>query len=170
VEMLKQRGKTAIGWDEVLEGARPSLAEDLVIMSWRGKEGGITASAKGHRVIMSSVTDGCYLNFKPLDSPEEPGHLSVCTVKQSYLMDPIPDGMTETQQKLVMGGQCNLWSEVIDGGRSAEYMLFPRLCAVSEALWSPKEARSLASFAARLPDHRKRLDLLDVNQYRGPLE
>lgn len=169
--MLRERGKTAIGWDEVLEGTEKlGLPQDLVVMSWRGQKGGEEASAKGHRVIMTPMTDGCYLNFKPLDNDEEMGDLEVCTVKKSYLMDPVSPEMSEKQEKLILGGQCNLWSEVIYASRIAEYMLFPRLCAIAEALWSPRNARSLESFARRLPDHRKRLDALDVCQYRGPLE
>jgi len=171
VEMLRARGRTAIGWDEVLEGTETfTLPQDLVVMSWRGREGGLEASAKGHRVIMTPMTDGCYLNFKPLDNGEEPGHLEVCTVRQSYGMESVPAEMSAAQEALVLGGQCNLWSEVIYASRIAEYMLFPRLCAVAESLWSPKEKRSLESFARRLPAHRALLDRLDVCQYRGPLE
>jgi hexosaminidase len=169
--MLKERGKTAIGWDEVLEGTEKlGLPQDLIVMSWRGQEGGIAASAKGHRVIMTPLTDGCYVNFKPLDNPEEPGHLEASTVAKSYRMDPVTPKMSEAQAKLVLGGQCNLWSEVIYASRIAEYMLFPRLSAISESLWSPKAARSLESFVTRLPELRKRLDALDVCQFRGPIE
>jgi hexosaminidase len=170
-KMLAARGKTPIGWDEVLEGSDArGLPEDLIVMSWRGQKGGLEASEKGHRVIMTPLTDGCYLNFKNNANEEEPGHLDVCTVEKSYAYDPVAPGMSEKQAALVMGGQCNLWTEVIYAGRIAEYMLFPRLCAVAEALWSPKETRSLESFEARLGDHRKRLDKLDITQYRGPLK
>ena len=171
VEMLKERGRTTIGWDEVLEGTEKfSLPQDVVVMSWRGREGGMEASAKGHRVIMTPMTDGCYLNFKPIDSVEEPGHLEVSTVRQAYEMEAVPPQMTKEQESLVMGGQCNLWSEVIYASRIAEYMLFPRLCAIAESLWTARKARNFESFANKLPEHRKKLDALDVCQYRGPLE
>lgn len=171
VKMLADRGKTAIGWDEVLEGTeKMGLPQDLIVMSWRGQEGGIKASAMGHRVIMTPLTDGCYLNFKPLDNDEEPGHLEVCTTKRSYQMDPITQDMTPEQTNLILGGQANLWSEVIYASKIAEYMLFPRMCAIAESLWSPKEVRSLDSFAQRLPCHQKKLDLLNVCQFKGPLE
>ena len=103
VQMLRERGKTAIGWDEVLEGTEKlELPQDLVVMSWRGQEGGMEASSKGHRVIMTPLSDGCYLNFKPLDNPEEPGHLEASTVKKSYEMDPITPEMDEKQASLVL--------------------------------------------------------------------
>lgn len=171
VQMLHERGRTAIGWDEVLEGTEKfPLPQDLVVMSWRGQQGGIEAAAKGHRVIMTPMTDGCYLNFKPIDSIEEPGHLEVSTVRQSYMMESVAPQMTGEQSLLVMGGQCNLWSEVIYASRIAEYMLFPRLCAIAESLWSAKEVRSFDGFTGRLAGHRKKLDTLDVCQYKGPLE
>jgi len=171
VDMLRIRGRTAIGWDEVLEGTEKiPLPKDLVVMSWRGREGGMEASEKGHRVIMTPMTDGCYLNFKPLADDEEPGHLEVSTLRQSYEMEAVPPEMTAEQEALVLGGQCNLWSEVIYASRIAEYMLFPRLSAVAESLWTAKDRRSLGSFADRLPAHRRLLDRLDVCQFRGPLE
>ncbi len=168
--MLEERGKTPIGWDEVLEGTDLlGLPKDMIVMSWRGREGGLEASGKGHRVIMTALTDGCYLNFKHLDSPEEPGHLEVATVEKSYSMDPVVPGMDAEQEKLVLGGQCNLWSEVIYASRIAEYMFFPRMGAIAEGLWTPKEARSLESFERRLPAYGKVLDALDLTRYRGPV-
>lgn len=168
--MLEERGKTPIGWDEVLEGTEVlGLPQDMIVMSWRGREGGIQASAKGHRVIMTALTDGCYLNFKHLDNAEEPGHLEVATIEKSYGMDPVIPGMSAEQESLVLGGQCNLWSEVIYASRIAEYMYFPRMGAIAESLWSPKATRSLESFENRLSAYGKVLDALDLLHYRGPV-
>lgn len=169
--MLHERGKTAIGWDEVLhETEKLGLPENLIVMSWTGTEGGFEAARRGHRVVMTPMTDGCYLNFKPLDSQEEPGRLDITTVKQSYAFDPAPPVMTAEQAALVEGGQCNFWSEGIDSGRIAEYLVYPRLCAVAESLWTRPERKNFESFKGRLRAHRKMLDLLDVCHYRGPLE
>lgn len=169
--MLEDRGKTPIGWDEVLEGTEVlGLPKDMIVMSWRGQEGGIEASRRGHRVIMTPLTEGCYLNFKHLDSPEEPGHLETATVAKSYAMDPAAPGISSGEEALILGGQCNLWSEVIYASRIAEYMLFPRMGAIAEGLWSPREIRSLESFKERLPAYGKVLDALDLTHYRGPLQ
>ena len=78
--------------------------------------------------------------------------------------------MTAEQAALVEGGQCNFWSEGIDSGRIAEYLVYPRLCAVAESLWTRPERKNFESFKGRLRAHRKMLDLLDVCHYRGPLE
>jgi hexosaminidase len=171
VKMLGERGKTAIGWDEVLEDSEKfKLPEETVVMSWRGSEGGIRASGLGHRVIMAPNTNGCYLDYRHVDDPEEPGQtFGISTVYQAYSMDPVTPEMSDKEASLIMGGQCNLWSELIPAGKIAEYMIIPRLCAVAEALWSPKESRDFDDFSRRLTVHQKRLDSLGLLQYRGRL-
>jgi hexosaminidase len=179
-QMLKQRGKTAIGWDEILENTEKfPLPEDVIVQSWRGSEGGKKATAMGHRVIMSPNTEGCYLDYKHIDDPEEPGQLfeGEASVYKSYSMDPVTSEMTTEEASqyasqiasLIMGGQCNLWSELIYAGKIAEYMIFPRLCAIAETLWTPGEGKDFEDFSGRLTVHQKRLDRLGLLQYRGRL-
>ena len=175
-QMLQRRGKTAIGWDEVLENTEKfPLPLDLIVQSWRGNEGGNRATALGHRVIMSPQTDGCYLDHKAIERDEEPGRLGTCTIAQGLTMDPVMPEMDEKAATLVLGGQGNLWAEVIYAGKIAEYMIFPRICAIAEALWSERKTAAqresdLADFAKRLEVHQRRLDRLGLLQYRGPLE
>jgi hexosaminidase len=170
-QMLKSRSKIPLGWDEVLEDTeKPGLPRELVVMSWRGQEGGIKASSAGHRVVMTPSSDGCYLDYRHYDDPEEPGAASrISRVYDAYMSDPVTPEMTGEQAALVLGGQGNLWSELIYADRWAEYMLFPRMCARAEALWSPRETKDFASFARRLPEHLKRLESLNILFYRGPL-
>jgi hexosaminidase len=170
--MLKQRGKTAIGWDEVLESTdKFPLPDDLIVMSWRGKKGGNEAVARGHRVIMSPLTDGCYLDYKHIARAEEPGQLGVNTIAQCFKLNPITAEMDEAAASLVLGGQGNLWSEIIYAGKIAEYMIFPRICALAETFWSDSKNRgSIEDFSKRLEIHQRRLDKLGLLQYRGPLK
>ncbi|MCL2243108.1 MAG: beta-N-acetylhexosaminidase [Treponema sp.] len=174
VQMLAERGKTAIGWDEILEDSdKFKLPKEMVVMSWRGDEGGTKASRLGHPVIMAPCTYGCYLDYKHLNTPEEPGQSFgglIAPVYKSYSMDPVTSKMSEEDAKLILGGQGNLWAELIYAGKIAEYMIFPRMCAIAEALWSPRESKDIDDFSRRLTVHRKRLDDLGINQYRGPLQ
>ncbi|MCL2265596.1 MAG: beta-N-acetylhexosaminidase [Treponema sp.] len=173
VQMLSQRGKTAIGWDEILEDTEKfKLPKEAVVMSWRGDKGGITAGRLGHQVIMAPNTKGCYLDHKHLDSQEEPGQTygGIASVFVSYSMDPVPSEMTEEDASRVLGGQGNLWSELIHAGRIAEYMIFPRICAIAESVWTPKEGKDFEDFSRRLDVHKERLDKLDILQYRGALK
>lgn len=166
-QLLTGRGKRMIGWDELLEG---EVGKDAVIMSWRGTCGGREAALAGHDVIMCPQTKACYLDHKHLDLPEEPGQLGVCTVRDSYMFEPEPAGLPAQARARILGGQANLWTELMYFGRQVEYMAFPRLCALSEVFWSPKESRDFEDFALRLENqHGRRLDILGVNRYRGPL-
>jgi hexosaminidase len=167
VKMLADRGKTAIGWDEVLENTESiTLPKELIVMSWRGRKGGNRAAALGHRVIMTPNNEGCYLDYKHRDDPEEPGQYAVATPDQSYGMNPVSPKMNGTEAALVLGGQGNLWSELIYAGKIAEYMIFPRMCAIAEALWTPPEIKNLAGFKRRLSVHQTRLERLHILYHR----
>lgn len=173
VQLLSQRGKTAIGWDEVLEDSNKfKLPKETVVMSWRGEAGGIKASRLGHQVIMTPNTNGCYLDYKQYDSPEEPGQTfeGAATVFKSYSMDPVPPKINKENAHLILGGQGNLWSELIYAGKIAEYMIFPRICAIAEAVWTPAEEKDFDDFSRRLTVHQKRLDSLGILQYRQALK
>ncbi|MDR2303463.1 MAG: beta-N-acetylhexosaminidase [Treponema sp.] len=168
VRMLAERGKTAIGWDEILEDSKQfPLPENAVIMSWRGRERGLEACRRGRKVIMSPNTEGCYLDYKHSEDPEEPGNIGVSPLSSIYNMDPLSPGMKESEAALVMGGQANLWTELVPNGKLAEYMSFPRICALAEGLWTPKDKKNYEDFTSRLAVHRLRLDRLGVLQYRG---
>ncbi|MDR0694923.1 MAG: family 20 glycosylhydrolase, partial [Prevotellaceae bacterium] len=70
---------------------------------------------------------------------------------------------TAEEAKFIMGGQANLWAEFLFTPEYAEYMLLPRLLALSEAVWSPKENKDWKFFAAKLPEQKQRLSALDYN-------
>lgn len=168
-KLVEKYGRRAIGWDEVLDGTESlGLPKSVIVMSWRGLEGGIKASAMGHQVIMCPIT-GCYLDYRHLTSPEEPGNIGLVTVKSAYESDPIVDEMDEQQAQNVIGGQGNLWTEKICYSKHAEYMYFPRLSALAEGLWTPKANKDFESFRNRLPALQDRLDALGFYFFKGAL-
>lgn len=168
--MLEHRGKIPIGWDEVLDDAE-HLPGSLIVQSWRGIEGGQKGAASGHKVIMSPSTNGCYLDYRTYADPMEMGRqYATATVKDSYDFSVIPAGMSAEDAAFIIGGQGNLWTEEIYYGKIAEYLLFPRLSALAEALWLPQDKKDFASFAARLPEHKQRLRKMGLLFYDGALE
>lgn len=168
--MLEQRGKRPVGWDEVLDGTEKlGLPESLIVQSWRGMEGGQKASGLGHDVVMSPQTAGCYLDAKNYGDDLEPGMHRVITTRDSYAFSPVTPEMKAEQAAHVLGGQGNLWTELIYAPRIAEYMLYPRLSALSEALWLTEADKDFDSFSRRLAVHKQRLDALDVVYYKGNL-
>jgi len=164
---LSALGKRMIGWDEVVDGA---CSKDVLIMAWRSPEHGYKAAEQGYDVVMCPQTKSCYLDHKHLDLFEEPGQLGVCTVRDSYAFDPAPAWLPDASKDRIRGGQANLWSELMYFGRQAEYMLYPRLCAIAEALWTPSGRKDFSDFSLRMDTHERRLDALGVNRYRGALE
>ncbi|WP_320130346.1 beta-N-acetylhexosaminidase [uncultured Sphaerochaeta sp.] len=164
-KLVEKHGKRPIGWDEVLDGSENlGLPKNLIVMSWRGVEGGLKASQLGHQIIMSPNTQGCYLDYKHLDSIEEPGNLGVTTVQDTAQFTPCPSQMDIKSQAMVLGGQANLWTEKVVFSRQAEYLLFPRLSVMAERLWNPQPIESIENRRSSL---EKKLACLDINCYRG---
>ena len=160
---VNSKGKKIIGWDEILEGG---LAPNATVMSWRGEAGGIEAAKQYHDVIMTPGTH-VYLDHsqsKKEDSVTIGGYLSVQKV---YSYEPVPRVLNEKQRKHILGAQGNVWTEYMKNSRKVEYMIFPRLSALSEVLWSPSEGRSWNEFEKRLAVQFKRYDIWGVNYSRA---
>lgn len=167
-KMLEERGKIPIGWDEVLEGTEKlGLPKSLIVQSWRGLSGGETAAKLGHKAIMSPQTAGCYLDYKHKDTPLEPGMIGITTLEKSFEFEPTTKEMTAENKANVLGGQGNLWTECIYSSKLAEYMIFPRLCAIAEKLWNCEGNTDYTNFLDRLKIHKKRLQKMDFLFYNG---
>src|SRR5215211_7887066 len=156
---INEKGKTLIGWDEILEGG---LAPKAVVMSWRGEKGGIEAANQNHNVIMTPEKPVYFdhTQTKNEDSLVIGGYNSIDAV---YVYEPIPKQLSSKAAKYILGLQANLWSEYIKNPAKVEYMIFPRMSALSEVLWSPKDKRLWSDFEKRLPTQFKRYDLWKAN-------
>ena len=150
-QIILSKGKKMMGWDEILEGG---ITPTTALMSWRGIEYGIEASISGHQVVMSP-TNHVYIDYMQGDVSTEPRVYSSLRLNQTYRFDPVPEGADE---KFILGGQANLWTEQIYNIRQAEYMTWPRGFAVSESLWSPAEKKDWCRFIAKTEDHFVRFD------------
>lgn len=157
---INSKGRKLIGWDEILDGGIDPTA---TVMSWRGDKIGAEAVQKGHDVIMTPESH-CYFNFYQGPQNEEPLAFDGYTpLSKVYEFDPIVSAISPADAKHVLGGQANLWSEHLPGPKDSEYMIFPRLAALSEALWSPKESRNWNDFTTRLTPLLQRYDYLGIN-------
>ena len=151
---LNAKGKTLIGWDEILEGG---LAPNAVVMSWRGEEGGIEAAKQKHYAIM---TPGSPLYFDHTQSENEDSVTigGYNPIEKVYAYEPIPKELTAEQGEYILGAQANMWAEYMKNFRKVEYSAFPRMAALSEVLWTPKEKRNWEHFEKRLPGQMKRYE------------
>ena len=161
---LATKGKKVIGWDEILEG---ELAPGATVMSWRGAEGGIKAAKMGYDVVMAP-NNYCYLDYaQSEDFEDEPlGQIQVVTLEKTYSLDPCRD-IPEDCLHHILGVQGNLWTEYIATQGHFEYMLLPRMLALSEVQWCAPEKRDFARFSSALETHEYPiLDLMGYNYRR----
>lgn len=146
-KFVNSKNRKIIGWDEILEGG---LAPDATVMSWRGEAGGIEAARMKHDVIM---TPGDPLYFDQYQAGPEGEPMAIGgmnTLREVYNYEPIPKELNTADAEYVLGAQANLWAEYITTAEQVEYMVLPRMLALAEVLWSPKETRNWQSFNERL--------------------
>ena len=149
--MLTSRGRTLMGWDEILDDG---LVDGAMVMSWRGSEGGILAAGRGHDVVMTP-TKHCYFDYSYDVLPSE----------VALVFDPTKNVPPE-HRKHIRGGQANLWTEYVPTWAEIERRTFPRLAALAEALWNgPGES---ASWIRRLPGYLARLEEMGVHYEGSP--
>jgi hexosaminidase len=162
--MLAKHGKKLIGWDEILEGG---IAPTATIMSWRGIEGGVAAAKAGHGAIMTP-TSHLYFDYYQSDPNTEPlaigGYLPL---EKVYQYEPVPAELSASEAQYILGAQANIWTEYMQTGDYVEYMAYPRVCALSEMVWSPAAKKSWPDFSRRLIEHFTRLDAMGVRYGKG---
>jgi hexosaminidase len=145
---LASKGRRLIGWDEILEGGLPPKA---TVMSWRGMGGATAAAESGHDYV-ATPTSHCYLDYP----------LSSISLEKAYSFEPIPEKLAASNRSHCLGVQGNMWTEHTPAPADVDRQTWPRLCALAEVGWSPKELRNNADFLARMEKHTARLNALGV--------
>jgi hexosaminidase len=164
-KFVNSKGRSIIGWDEILEGG---LAPNATVMSWRGEAGGIAAAQQSHNVVMTPGTNGLYFDHSQGKNNEPLSIGGFDPLQKTYSYNPTPAVLSADQQKYILGAQANLWTEYIATGAKAEYMVLPRMLALAEVVWTPLANKNYTDFAeVRLPQHLAFLDKNDYN-FRVP--
>lgn len=154
---LNTNDRQIFGWDEILEGG---LAPNAAVMSWRGESGGISAAKQKHPVIMTPE-DYVYFDHNQGYSLQEPlsvGRLT--TLEEVYHYNPTPEHeLSPEEQHYIKGVQANVWSEYITSAAKLNYMLYPRLFALSEIAWTKTEHKNYTNFMlVKIPYHLEKLE------------
>jgi hexosaminidase len=150
---LAERDRVMVGWDEILDAAVPSTA---TVMSWRGIQGAITAARLGHDVVMSPAPTLYFDNLQSRRDDEPAGRLNVAPLSQIYNFEVMPAVLGAEERHHILGAQANLWSEYLPSSWYLQHATFPRIDALSEAVWTPQSKLSWAGFLARLPAQMQR--------------
>lgn len=154
-QVINAKGKTLIGWDEILEGG---VSEDCVVMNWRKPAYGKKAIKAGHRTIMTSSA-WSYFNLKESRTQPEIGPGGPLPLEKVYAYEIVPDSLTAVQESFVWGAQGCLWTEYVPTTWKAEFALFPRLSALSENVWSPVNKKNWERFASKMEIQFERFEL-----------
>ncbi|KLT65757.1 beta-N-acetylhexosaminidase [Pedobacter sp. BMA] len=165
-KFVNSKGKTIIGWNEILQGG---LAPNAIVMSWQGEKGAIEAAKQSHKAIMTPENK-MYFNHGQFVKEDSLTASTPSSLYDVYNYEPVPAQLNSEQAKYIWGGQGCLWSEYVSNPAKVQYQLFPRLDALSEILWSPKEKRNYPDFQKRLRAQFKRYDLMGINYSKRYLE
>ena len=167
LQFLAARGRRAVGWDEYLLGDVPQSA---IGMSWRAGGGGaghkfltpLECVKRGHDLVMTPRTH-CYLDYGQglADDPYQYIGGRV-TLEKAYSFDPC-EGIPQELRAHILGGQGNNWSEYTWNEYDLEWKMWPRTCAIAEAVWTGDKKPGFADFKARMAQHRRRLLASGVN-------
>ncbi|MDE5554614.1 MAG: family 20 glycosylhydrolase [Muribaculaceae bacterium] len=145
-QYLNSKGRALIGWDEIMEGG---LAPNATVLSWRGPEHGIRAAQSGHNAVMAPGRF-CYLDAyqdAPHTQPEAIG--GYVPLEMVYSFNPAPDSLSVETRNNIKGVEATMFTEYIPTDNHAEYMLYPRMFALSEVAWTPQSQREYNDFRER---------------------
>ncbi|MBO4891515.1 MAG: beta-N-acetylhexosaminidase [Prevotella sp.] len=146
-DFLTSKGRRALGWDEILDGA----PQDAMIMSWRGSAPGAKAAESGHDVVMAPTTH-CYFDYQQVEDTEfEPSRCGgFIPIERVYALDPAPDSLSVEARKHILGTQANLWTEYMTNEQMVEYQALPRMSALAEVQWTQPGRKNYQAFLQRL--------------------
>ena len=155
-KFLQKHNRKAVGWDEIIDGG---ITADTVVMCWRGdgKESALKSVIKGNEVIMCP-NPILYFDWKQSGKEDEQGAFGVTTIQKVYDYEPLPHSIDNEKSSLILGAQANVWTEFINNENEVEYMVLPRLLALSEVVWTKSSQKAWNDFCARLREHYKIFD------------
>lgn len=156
---INGKGRTLIGWDEILEGG---LAPNAMVMSWRGEAGGIEAARQKHHVIMSPNSHLYFDHYQGKPSLEPLAIGGYTTLEKVYSYNPTPAVLSAEEAAYIKGVQANLWTEYIPTPEKAIYMTIPRMAALAEIAWTQPEQKNWDDFKRRMERQYRRYDNLGV--------
>jgi len=155
-EVVKARGRSVVGWDEIMEGP---MEKDALVMCWRDAKHGWKAADMGHKVIMAPI------GYSYLNVAQKKNETTLChndrylPVDSVYNFEPIPDSYNDTYEKNIIGGEGCMWTEYFRDKEAVEYGIFPRISAISEVYWSQKKNKNWPKFMLKLVEQFNRYDL-----------
>lgn len=158
---LENKGRKIIGWDELLGCDVDSTA---TIMSWRGAEPGAQGAKLGHDIIMSPNNALYFDHYQSKDTGSEPPAIGgFSDVANVYNLEPVPADLAPSVKAHIKGVQANVWTEYIPYTNQVEYMVLPRMAALSEVQWLQPSEKNFEAFKKRVDSLRHIYELYGYN-------
>lgn len=153
-EYIRSKGKIMVGWDEINDRHAATPEDMLTVWRDNGLKAQKAALERGIPVV-TCPQHGCYLDW---------GYAGNST-RKVYEWDPVTSQVTPEQEALVKGGQGALWTERVATQDRVEWMLYPRLAALSEVFWTNASKRNWDDFYRRITDFYPVMRKMGINFY-----
>ena len=163
---LKEKGRKLIGWHEILEG---QLSPSATVMYWASEKQVKEYLEKGHPTVLTTGSHLYFDHYQGLSKNEPKAFGGYAPLKKVYDYEPIPEGLEPQYANLVMGVQANIWTEFMPNEQQVEYMLFPRVAALSEIAWQQKGTKNWRHFENKMNGMLKRYESMNINYAQSAL-
>lgn len=159
--VVKNHGRKMVVWKE-----RSETPGGVVPMIYKGMGEVWEATKQGYDVIVAPASHTYFDYYQGSPEQEPLAYGNYMPLSRVYQFDPIIDSMSTAQKRHVLGGQANLWAEFVQNKQTSEFMIYPRLAALSEAVWTKKELRDWTDFSKRVQVQFNRYAYAGIN-YAG---
>jgi hexosaminidase len=145
---LQEKNKKVLGWHEIMEG---KLDTSTIVMNWSNDEKAVEAATKGFSVIMTPGKPYYFDHYQSKDPKDSLSIHGYNSLESVYRYDPLPNSIVKKGlADKILGGQANVWTEYMEYPTKVDYMIFPRMTALSESLWTPAGQKDYQDFLRRL--------------------
>jgi len=151
---IRARGRKMIAWDEILDG---SPSKTVTVIGWTSKDASIRSARQGYPTVVAPITNFYFSN--PRINKIE----GIPSIQRVYDLDPCFDVLTPEEQKNIIGAEGCIWTEWVKDSTKLEWQLLPRLAALCEVQWTPKDKRNLDNFLSRMFHMQELYQLKNMN-------
>jgi hexosaminidase len=161
--IVRKYNARAVGWEDI---AKAAIDSTTIIQMWHGDSLQIGGSLPNDVVV--SAAPRLYLDMRYAADRTELGlrWAGYIDVQKAYDWD-VKD-LKGFSTSRIIGIEAPMWSETPRNITAAEYLLMPRLPAVAELAWSPRNVRQWEDFRLRLAAQAPRWIMMGINFYRSP--
>lgn len=159
-DYVRSKGKEVMGWDELTNSKLP---EDAIIFGWQGfGNAALKAAEQGHRFVMTPARVAYLIRYQGPQWFEPLTYFGNNTLKGIFDYEPVQEGWKPEYEKLLMGVQASMWTEFCNKPEDVFYLVFPRLAALAEIAWVPKNQKDWNVFLKGLDNYTAHLEQKDV--------